>query len=111
MRKTVWYVLLSVLALLLAVIAFLRHQAEVPHSVTVTWDAPAARDRVTVIGYNVYRRTFENGSFVKIAEKVAGPPYEDRLVNSGRKYVYAVTSVDNGGGESPFSAEVTVEIP
>jgi hypothetical protein len=63
-----------------------------------------------LIGYNVYRRTAE-GVFVRIAEEVSGPPYEDRLVSSGRWYVYVMTSVDKVGRESRFLAEVKAEIP
>ena len=45
------------------------------------------------------------------AEREFGPPYEDRLVNSGRTYVYVVTAVDHTGRESRFSKEVSAEIP
>lgn len=81
------------------------------HSVTLTWNPPPARAGLTLAGYNVYRRTAESNSFVRIAEKVSGPPYEDRLVGTGRNYVYVVTSVDTSGRESGFSAPATAEIP
>ena len=105
---------MGVLALLFAVIrviGFLRHSGPAPHGVTLTWNAPMPRRGVTIVGYNVYRRTSEGGSFVKIAENVSGPPYEDHLITTRRKYVYVVTAVDQAGRESRFSAEITAEIP
>jgi fibronectin type 3 domain-containing protein len=59
----------------------------------------------------VYRRTSSGGEYVKLASGVAGPPYEDRLVNSGRTYLYVVTAVDQAGHESQFSAEASAVIP
>jgi fibronectin type 3 domain-containing protein len=64
-----------------------------------------------VVGYNAYRRAGEGGSFVKIADKVPAPPYENVLVNSGRTYFYVVTTVDQVGRESRFSAETKAKIP
>jgi len=87
-----------------------HHRVE-PHSVTLTWQAPPSRHGVTVVGYNVYRRAGEGGAFVKVVDRVAGPPYEDLLVNSGRTYFYVVTSVDQAGRESRFSAETKAEVP
>jgi fibronectin type 3 domain-containing protein len=111
MRRAWWYVLLSVAALLLILAMVWRgHSQATPHSVTLTWNPPAARTGVTLAGYNVYRRTDES-PFVKIAEKVPGPSYEDQLVGSGRKYVYVVTSVDTTGRESRYSAPASAEIP
>jgi fibronectin type 3 domain-containing protein len=82
-----------------------------PHSVTLTWDVPAAASGITVVGYNVYRSTTSGGPFVKLASGVAGPPYEDRLVVSGHVYFYAVTSLDQSGRESRFSVETKAVIP
>jgi hypothetical protein len=42
----------------------------------------------------VYRSTTSGGPFVKIASQVPGPPYEDRLLGSGRTYFYVVTALD-----------------
>jgi fibronectin type 3 domain-containing protein len=113
-KKLRRYVLLGSLGLLFAVIVvsgFLRRSSPEPHSVTLTWTAPMPRAGVTIVGYNVYRRTSESESFAKIGEKVLGPPYEDHLVTARRKYVYVVTAVDQTGRESRFSAEITAEIP
>ena len=112
MRKNGPYVLLAVFALLVIVAAvWLRTPKTAPHSVTLTWQAPAPRSGVRLVGYNVYRRTAEGGSFIKIADKVSGAPYEDRMISSGRTYFYIVTSVDSLGRESRFSTSATAEIP
>jgi endo-1,4-beta-xylanase len=104
------------LRLLLAVCALLciglecYHKAP-PHSVTLGWEAPPAVPGVSVVGYNVYRSTTSGRQFVKIATRVPGPPYEDRLVVSGRTYFYVVTALDQAGRESRFSTEVRATLP
>jgi fibronectin type 3 domain-containing protein len=87
------------------------HRKAAPHSVTLTWHAPPPKKGVTVVGYNVYRRAGDGAPFVRIATQVSGQPYEDRIVNSDRTYFYVVTTVDQSGRESRFSAEVKAEIP
>ena len=82
-----------------------------PHSVTLTWDAPRAVQGISVVGYNVYRTTTSGQGWVKLASQVARPPYEDRLVGSGRTYYYMVTAVDQNGHESRSSAEIQAVIP
>jgi fibronectin type 3 domain-containing protein len=111
MRKVWWYVLLGAFVLVPTVTLLVRDAEVKPHRVALTWQPPAARSGVTLAGYNVYRRTVESRSFVMIAEKVRGQSYEDRLVTSGRKYVYVVTSVDTEGRESMCSMDTTAEIP
>jgi hypothetical protein len=111
MRTNRQKLLLGLLALLIIGPVLWFHRKAEPHSVTLTWRAPPPKKGVTVVGYNVYRRAVEGGSFVKIADKVSGPPYEDRMVNSGRMYFYVVTAVDQVGRESRFSAETRAEIP
>jgi fibronectin type 3 domain-containing protein len=86
------------------------HQAQ-PHRVTLTWEAPPSAPGVSVVGYNVYRSTTSGRQFVKLASRVSGPPYEDRLVVSGRTYFYVVTALDQAGRESRFSGEVRATIP
>ena len=86
------------------------HRAQ-PHWVTLTWKAPPTAAGVSVVGYNVYRSTTPGGPFVKLAERVPAPPYEDRLVNGGRTYIYVVTAVDQTGHESRFSGEAQAKIP
>jgi fibronectin type 3 domain-containing protein len=100
----------GVFVLLLGIFAALRGCDARSHSVTLTWRAPAPHAGVTVVGYNVYRRT-EGASFVRIAAQVPGLVYEDTLVTRGRVYLYVVTSVDQRDRESRFSEEVRAEIP
>lgn len=96
--------------LLTAGIAWLL-QSDRPHSVTLTWNPPRPAAGITIVGYNVYRRTAESSAFIKIATGVPSPPYEDRLVSSGRTYWYVVTSIDQAKRESRFSEQVRAEIP
>jgi hypothetical protein len=56
-------------------------------------------------GYNIYR-SVEGGPFERIAELVAAPAYSDNRVESGKKYIYAITSVDLNNNESQRSAPV-----
>jgi fibronectin type 3 domain-containing protein len=111
MHRSWWYVLLGVLALLAVAVVLRCDSPNKPRSVTLTWQAPAQGGGVTVVGYNVYRRTLDSDSFVKIAEKVPGPLYDDRLVTRGRTYIYVVTAVDATGRESRFSPETTAKVP
>ena len=101
--------LLAVSALLCVGLACC-HKAS-PHSVTLTWQSPPAVPGISIVGYNVYRSTTSGGQFVKLASRVPGPPYEDRLVGSGGTYFYVVTALDQAGRESRFSAEVRATIP
>jgi fibronectin type 3 domain-containing protein len=106
MRTNPFRRLLAVVALLCLGLACC-HKAP-PHSVTLMWEAPPG---VSVAGYNVYRSTTSGGEFVKLASRVPSPPYEDRLVVSGRTYFYVVTALDQAGRESRFSSEVRAAIP
>jgi len=87
------------------------HTPPKPHSVTLSWQAPAVKPGSRIVGYNVYRRAEDGLPFVKIADRVPEPHYEDPLVASGRTYVYAVTSVDQSGRESRFSQIARATIP
>ena len=85
-----------------------------PHSVTLKWDPPQASPAsrgTSIAAYNIYRSTTSGSGYVKLASGVSGPPFEDRLVTSGRAYYYVVTSVDSKGGESQFSREARAVIP
>ena len=105
-------VLLGLMTLLAVGLVWWSHQRRTqPHSVTLTWRAPSPQNGVTVVGYNVYRSTGAGSQFVRIAFRVPGPSYKDRLVNRERTYFYAVTAVDQIGRESRFSTQVKAEIP
>lgn len=86
-------------------------QSNQPHSVTLTWNPPRPVTGIRIVNYNVYRRSSEGTEFIKIAIGVAGSPYEDRMVSSGRTYSYVVTSVDQMGRESRFSEPAQAKIP
>lgn len=81
------------------------------HSVTLSWQAPPPLQGVTVVGYNVYRSTTSGTQYARVATRVPGRQYEDRLVNSGRTYSYVVTALDQAGRESRYSGEVKVQVP
>ena len=57
--------------------------------------------------YNVYR-SVENGAFENVAPLIQAPAYSDRTVESGKRYRYAVSSVDLTGNESARSSMVEV---
>ena len=82
-----------------------------PHGVTLTWRPPPPKVGITIVGYNIYRRTDPGGPFVKIGDHVPQSPYEDSLVTSGTTYIYAVTSVDQSGRESRYSAVARATVP
>jgi fibronectin type 3 domain-containing protein len=92
--------------LLLAVCSLLCVGLACSH-VTLMWEARG----VSVGGYNVYRSTTSGKQFVKIASRVPGPPYQDRLVIRGQTYFYVVTALDQAGHESRFSGEIRATIP
>jgi hypothetical protein len=100
------------------------HQSEVSDSATVTPEdkfPPAVPAALTAIqgvstielawtrntepdfqGYNIYR-SIDNGPFEKIASMITSPTYSDTKIEAGKKYRYAVTSVDKTGNESARS--------
>jgi hypothetical protein len=58
-------------------------------------------------GYYIYRST-DGGSMERIAGPIDAPTYSDRVVESGKKYSYAVTAIDQSGNESERSMAVEV---
>ncbi|HTD43959.1 MAG TPA: hypothetical protein VK687_07245 [Bryobacteraceae bacterium] len=58
-------------------------------------------------GYNVYRST-EGAMFEKVAALIDAPAYSDRQVEAGKRYRYAISSVDQAGNESARSEPVEV---
>jgi len=74
----------------------------------VTWAYnPANDDVAAVVRYRIYRkRTDDDGSYASIGE-VEGTIffYNDTKPASGATYVYAVTSLDAEGHESPLSSD------
>ena len=82
-----------------------------PHSVTLSWHAPAESGKSKVVSYNVYRNTMEKGAFVRVASGVKTLTYHDVAVNPGTTYFYTIRSVDSEGNESSNSEEIKVTIP
>jgi len=104
-------IVLGVVLLLLAVAGFFALAPRKPHSVTLSWHAPAPQAGVEVLGYNVYRSTSSGGPFVKIASRIPALTYHDSLVSPGRTYFYVVTTVDRRQRESRYSEQITAVIP
>jgi fibronectin type 3 domain-containing protein len=78
-------------------------------SIDLSWEPVAEPD---VAGYFVYRR--ENADAwqrISPAAPVVGPGFHDALIESGHKYRYAVSAVDQGGHESARSAEIEETAP
>jgi len=99
------------LAALLVFSGFTATGKSKPHSVTLTWVTPAPVRGMSVVGYNVYRRSKTEKKYTKIASGVPGPPYEDHNVVSGKAYFYTVTALDKTGRESSFSQNIEARIP
>ena len=109
MKKTI--IVVAAVLLLLGVIGYIVVRPERPHSVVLSWQAPAPEAGVQVVGYNVYRSTSSGGPYVKIASRIPDLTYHDQVVNPKRTYYYVVTSVDQRDRESRYSKEITVVIP
>ena len=66
---------------------------------------------VDLAGYNVFRRE-ENGSPVKLnPEPVKTPAFRDAQVQSGKKYFYSVSAIDERNNESAKSEEAGEQVP
>ena len=99
----------------------------VARGVGVTWQGSGPRYRVLratekgplvllgdtepdLQGYNVYR-SMEGGPFEKIGSLVQTPVFSDNRVESGKRYRYAISSVDLADNESARSAPIEVVAP
>jgi hypothetical protein len=74
-------------------------------SVELVWDRNTEPD---LRAYRVYRAV-EGGEFTRVADSVETPAYSDRAVETGRKYRYAVSAVDQLGNESARCSPVEVQ--
>ena len=70
------------------------------------WDANTESD---LAGYAVYRRV-NGGSFERVSSLVTVNRFLDEAVPSGTLFDYAVSALDNGENESPFSEVVTITL-
>ena len=65
-----------------------------------------------VAGYVVYRKTGDQGTFVKISPQLLPTPeLVDGDVASGAVYLYRVVALDQAGNESDPSTEARASIP
>jgi len=78
------------------------------HTVTLEWEASPGK----ILGYNVYRGEESDGPYDQLTNSLSSSTsYVDSEVESGQKYYYVVTSVNQGGHESKRSDQVSVTIP
>jgi hypothetical protein len=68
-------------------------------TIELAWDRDTDSD---LKGYRVYRAA-GSGEFQRVAE-VEVPAYSDREIESGKRYRYAISAVDQSGNESARSA-------
>jgi hypothetical protein len=76
-------------------------------TIELVWERNTEAD---LRGYRVYRAT-GGGPFEVIAPMLDTPAYSDHQVESGKKYRYAVTALDQVGNESPKSTAVETAAP
>ena len=114
-RQKTWALLLVGLAVVLSISAAIfvhsGGKSPKPHKVTLSWHAASSSPGKSVVSYNVYRATNTGGPYSKLASGIKDTKYDDSLVSSGTTYYYVVTSVDEGGHESPYSAEIQAKVP
>jgi hypothetical protein len=76
--------------------------------VDLVWSPDVEAD---LAGYNIFRHE-EGGSPVKLnSEPVKTPAFRDANVQSGKKYFYSVTAVDERNNESAQSEEASEQVP
>ena len=76
--------------------------------VSLTWTASTD----TVVGYNVYRSTTNNGPYTKVnSNLIAATSYNDQTVLSGITYYYVATAVDSQQNESSYSNQASATVP
>jgi hypothetical protein len=76
--------------------------------IDLTWAPNTESD---LAGYNLYRREDE-GRMTKLnTELITTPSFRDENVQSGARYVYAVSAVDLRRNESPLSLEAAEVVP
>ncbi len=56
-------------------------------------------------------RSEADGPYIKIAEGLEGPSYSDRKIESGKRYRYRISAVDQTGNPSEQSPPVEVIAP
>jgi len=78
------------------------------HRIELNWQP----SDVPVQGYFVYRAVEKDGPYTRLnASPITEPAYTDDTAAAGQEYFYTVTSVDELGAESPFSAPMPMQAP
>ncbi len=77
------------------------------NTIEVAWDRNTESDFKE---YRVYRAV-DDGQFVQVAAGLQPPAYSDKDVQTGKRYRYAITAVDQANNESPRSEPVEVTAP
>jgi bacillopeptidase F len=80
----------------------------VQHTVSLAWQ-PSTNPNV--VSYSMYRSTISGASFGLLASAIGEAAYVDQTVQSGTRYFYVVTAVDDQGRESSNSGQVVVTVP
>ena len=76
--------------------------------VDLVWSPDTEAD---LAGYNIFRHE-ANGPPVKLnSEPVKTPAFRDSKVQSGRKYFYSISAVDERNNESAKSEEASEQVP
>jgi len=68
-------------------------------SIEITWNRNTESD---FRGYNIFR-SVDSGMFQKVASLIDTPVFSDTMINSGKRYRYKVSAVDQVGNESAQS--------
>ena len=76
-------------------------------TIELIWDRNVEAD---LAGYRVYRAT-PGGSFQQLTPMEPNPAFSDAKVESGKKYRYTISAVDQRGNESAKCAEVEAVAP
>jgi hypothetical protein len=77
--------------------------------VSLSWNASTSPG---VAGYNVYRKTYATGSYVRVNPSLdPDTSYTDTTVAGRTTYYYATTAVTSKGKESGYSNRVKVVVP
>ena len=76
-------------------------------TIELSWNPDSDPD---LRGYYVYRST-AGGPFSRVGDLVETPAYSDRAVESGKRYSYSVSAVDQLGNESARAAAVEMVAP
>lgn len=64
-----------------------------------------------VVSYSMYRSTISGSSYALLASAIGGLDYIDQTVQSGTKYYYVVTAMDDQGRESGYSNQMVLNVP